>query len=69
MNKPGYKTTEFWLSLLVVVLGAVMASGALPEGSVVGQIIGGIMAILGQLGYTAARAKSKTTDQAGPELP
>jgi len=64
--KPGWKTTEFWLSLLAIVLGAVAASGALPEGGLALQIIGGVMAILGQLGYVGARAKVKAE---GPELP
>jgi len=66
MISPGYKTTEFWLTVLVTVCGAIMASGALPEGSLVGQIIGGVMVILGQLGYTAARAQVKAIQP--PEL-
>ncbi len=27
-NKPGYKTTEFWMSMIAVGIGAVAASGA-----------------------------------------
>lgn len=56
---PGYKTTEFWLSTIALILGVVMASGAVNEGTMASQIIGGAMAILAQLGYTAARAKIK----------
>jgi acid phosphatase family membrane protein YuiD len=76
--KSGLKTTEFWFSAIAAILGVVMASGALPEGGVAAQIIGGVMAILGQLGYTAARAKVKVESGAEevkvpavtpPELP
>jgi hypothetical protein len=58
-TKPGYKTTEFWLSALAMILGLVGASGAVPEGGIAAQIIGGTLAILAQLGYTAARAQVK----------
>lgn len=58
--KPGYQTTEFWLSGIATVLGVVMASGSLPEGGLAGQIIGGVLSVLAALGYTAARAKIKT---------
>ena len=58
-TKPGYKTTEFWLSTIALILGVVMASGAVSEGTVASQIIGGAMAILAQLGYTAARTQIK----------
>lgn len=66
---PGYKTTEFWLSLTVVILGAVAASGVFPQGGLASQIVGGVIAILAQLGYTASRTQVKTTEPApGPEL-
>lgn len=57
--KPGYKTTEFWLTALSVVLGLVLASGAVPEGGLAAQIVGGALTVLAQLGYTAARAQVK----------
>lgn len=63
--KPGYKTTEFWLSLIATVLGFVMASGLVIEGSQVAQYIGGAMAILAQLGYTGSRTIQKKN--AGPD--
>lgn len=70
---PGYKTTEFWLSLLVVLLGAVAASGVLPQGGMAAQVVGGIMAILASMGYTASRTQVKKADIVtpadGPELP
>jgi hypothetical protein len=57
--KPGFKTTEFWLSTLAMVLGVVLASGALPEGGLAGQIVGGVLSVLASLGYTASRTQVK----------
>lgn len=62
-TRPGYKTTEFWLSLLATVIGLVMASGALdnvPEDSWITKLIGGAVAVLTALGYSASRAKVKS---------
>ncbi len=58
--KPGIQTTEFWLSSVATLLGGVMASGAIHDGGIVAQIIGGVLSVLAALGYTAARAKVKT---------
>ena len=66
--KPGYKTTEFWLSLLATLLGFVLASGAMDtvsSDSWVAKIVGGAVAALAALGYTAGRAKVKAA--AAPE--
>ena len=57
--KPGYKTTEFWLSTVATLAGIVLASGAVADGSQAAQIVGGIVAVLATLGYTGARAKAK----------
>ncbi len=57
--KPGYRSTEFWLASIATVLGIVLASGAVPEGGLVGQIIGGVLALLANLGYTASRTQVK----------
>jgi hypothetical protein len=59
--KPGYKTTEFWLSVLACLLGLLMASGAIGDATMAAQIIGGVLALLSQLGYTASRTKVKET--------
>lgn len=61
--KSGYKTTEFWLSALAMVIGAVIASGVLDEvatDSWIAKLIGGIVAVLGSVGYTVSRAKVKS---------
>lgn len=57
-QKPGYKTTEFWLSMAAIVIGGVMASGMLD--SLGGdhwavKVVGIVASILGALGYTATR--------------
>ena len=67
-TKPGYKTTEFWLSILATGLGFLLASGAMDsvtEDSWIAKLIGGLVAVLATLGYSASRAKVKsaTTEQ------
>ena len=62
MEKPGYKTSEFWLTIAAFIVSALMASGVAVEGSVLAQVIGFASATLAALGYTAARGfvKGKT---------
>lgn len=57
--KPGYKTTEFYVALLAIIVGAVFASGLVTEGSTLDKVLGTIVAILGQLGYTVSRTLTK----------
>jgi len=60
--KPGYKTTEFWLTAIAEIVGLLLASGAVSavgEGTVP-RIIGGVVAVLAALGYTVSRSKAKT---------
>ena len=62
MKKPGYKTTEFWMTVAVALLGLFMASGAVADGGVVARGIGAVLALLSTLGYDASRAKVKAAD-------
>lgn len=58
MTKPGYKTTEFWLSMAAVLCGALMASGifeGLGQDHWAVKVVGLATTVLGALGYTAAR--------------
>lgn len=57
--KPGWKTTEFWLSLAALFIGAIVASGIVPATGPWSQVVGIITSVLGALGYTAARGFSK----------
>ena len=53
--RPGYKTTEFWISLAAVIICSVVASGIVPADSVWERIIGLVVSALAALGYTGAR--------------
>jgi hypothetical protein len=60
-TKPGWKTTEFWLTLLATTIGMLWASGiASPDGAdAVSRVVGIIAATLSQLGYAVSRGMAK----------
>jgi len=57
--KPGYKTTEFWLSFAAVLVGAVAASGIIPAESIWERVVGLVVSALAAVGYTGARLSLK----------
>ena len=58
IEKPGYRTTEFWLGAAAMLLTAMYASGAVTNSTALS--IAGIAAtILGALGYTVSRTLVK----------
>lgn len=57
--KPGIKTTEFWLTLVVNILGACMVSGIIPETHWTFKLVGAVLAGLATLGYTYGRSVVK----------
>jgi len=57
--KPGYKTTEFWMSATAIIFGGILASGVVPTEGSVAQIFGAVQACLVSLGYTGARMALK----------
>lgn len=59
--KPGYKTTEFWLSLAASLVSVAFASGAVPSEGPWLQLLGAAGTVLSALGYTAARVKTKAS--------
>ena len=63
-KKPGYKSTEFYMSMAAVVIGAVASSGMLEEGSALTKVVGLVMAALVALGYTGSRLTLKKLDAA-----
>jgi hypothetical protein len=67
--KPGYKTSEFWMTAVTMIMGLIMASGAVLEGSMAAQIVGGVIAVLSKLGYDASRTTVKTAAFAAGEGP
>ena len=63
-HTPGYKSTEFWLSFAAVLAGFILASGAVVEGSTAATIVGGVLTVLGALGYTSSRTSVKVAEEA-----
>ena len=67
-QKPGWKTTEYWLSAAATLLGLLVASEAIPEGSPWAKVVAMAISILAALGYTAARSVVKATEAKGKAL-
>jgi hypothetical protein len=63
VQKPGYKTTEFYLTLVAMLLGALAASGLLDVTAtqIDNQLVGMLIALLASLGYVAQRAWVKAS--------
>ena len=57
--KPGYKTSEFWLTVAAFVVSAVFGSGILGDDGIDLQAAEVIALILGSLGYTVSRTIGK----------
>ena len=57
--KPGYKTTEFWITVVVTLAGLAMASGYIQAGSNWDRAIGLVMSTLAALGYSKNRTDAK----------
>lgn len=56
--RPGWRTTEFWLSALSAVVGVVLASG-LAEDTPVMRIAGMAALVLSAMGYSVSRGMAK----------
>jgi hypothetical protein len=59
MQKPGWRTTEFWLSLVAALVGLFMASGVLPVEHMAMKIAGFALSALAALGYSVGRGIAK----------
>ena len=58
--KTGWKTTEFWLALLAIIVGEAVAVDIIPtEGSWL-KLAGLVTGVLAAIGYAHVRAKVKT---------
>ena len=62
--KPGWKTSEFWLTKLAMVLGAAMVIAPLflPGDHWAIQVAGAILAALSSHGYSSSRGKVKAAE-------
>ena len=58
--KPGWKTSEFWLSLAAKVLGALFSAGVLGDGSTAMRVAGVAAIVLSTLGYQVSRTIVKS---------
>jgi hypothetical protein len=66
-TKPAYKTTEFYVSVLAMIVGLLASSGVLAAGSIYAQIVGIIASALVAMGYSMARGVAKSGNP--PSLP
>ena len=57
--KSSLKSTEFWLTAVAVVLGLLLSSGVMGDGSPALRYVGAAASLLASMGYTAAKTKSK----------
>jgi hypothetical protein len=64
-KKPGYKTTEFWLSLCALILGALIASGYIGDESGTSKVIAFAASALTALGYNISRGIVKKAESLG----
>lgn len=62
-QKPGFKTTEFWLSLAAMLLSALVGSGLLDAipGEKDDQLVAMAVSVLAALGYSAQRMMVKAS--------
>ncbi len=62
--KAGYKTTEFWFTLVAVILGAGVETGVFPTMGTFIKVIALITTVLSVYGYNYQRTlqKSKTSE-------
>jgi hypothetical protein len=56
---PGFKTSEFWLTLVTNVLGAAVIAGLVPDAGILSKLVALILMVLGDYGYTAQRTALK----------
>lgn len=57
--KPGYKTTEFWLSAGATAAGLLISSGIVPTEGIWPKIVALVVAAFAAMGYTVQRTNLK----------
>jgi len=58
--KPGYQTSEFWLSLVAVMFTTLIGTGVVPHATEITGIVSAVGSLLVALGYTWARSWVKS---------
>ena len=66
---PGWKSSEFWMTVLAIAIPAILASGLLPEGSPWTKVCAIVASVVAALGYSAGRVylKGKAADRASKQ--
>jgi hypothetical protein len=64
--KPGYRSSEFWLTVASNIIGALMASGILADGSSWSRLVGMAAMVLAGMGYSVSRGMVKAASPAVP---
>ncbi len=57
--KPGYKTTEFWLTVAAHLVNGLTLAEVFAPGSALAKVLTAVGAVFAQLGYTVMRGKAK----------
>lgn len=60
-QKPGYKSTEFWLTMAAMLVGVLLSAGIFPDGGPAVKALGIASSILGLLGYQVQRGLVKAS--------
>lgn len=58
-SKPGYKTTEFWLTIAAFIVGTMIASDAIGNTSALGRALAFLASALSAAGYSYSRGLAK----------
>ena len=66
--RPGYRSTEWYLSVAAILLGVLLTSGAFGETEPVYKVLALALAALTALGYTAGRSFVKATKEKADAL-
>ena len=57
--KPGYKTTEFWMTAGATAVGLAIASGIVPDTGMWPKIVALVVSAFAAMGYTVSRTAVK----------
>jgi Na+-transporting NADH:ubiquinone oxidoreductase subunit NqrD len=57
--KPGVQTSEFWLTLLVQIVGGSVTVGLVPQAGIVAKLVALVLMVLSAYGYTKQRTDLK----------
>lgn len=60
-QKPGWRTSEFWLTLATSVVGGLLAAGVWPDDSQIMKVLGVGAVLLSNLGYQVQRGYVKSS--------